>query len=87
VGLLKNKKNLILQGAPGVGKTFAAKRLAYSMMGEKDDSRIEFIQLHQNYFYEDFIMGYKPQEDGFRLTNGIFYQFCMIAARISFRRI
>lgn len=80
VALLKNKKNLILQGAPGVGKTFAAKRLAYSMMGEKDDSRIEFIQFHQNYSYEDFIMGYKPQNEGFKLTNGIFYQFCMNAA-------
>lgn len=77
--LLKNKKNLILQGAPGVGKTFAAKRLAYAMMGEKDDSRVEFIQFHQNYSYEDFIMGYKPQEEGFKLTNGIFYQFCLNA--------
>ena len=32
-GLLFNKKNIILQGAPGVGKTFAATRLAYSIMG------------------------------------------------------
>ena len=80
VALLRNKKNLILQGAPGVGKTFAAKRLAYSMMGEKDESRIEFIQFHQNYSYEDFVMGYKPQEEGFKLTNGIFYQFCTKAS-------
>ena len=43
VAVLRNKKNIILQGAPGVGKTFAAKRLAYSMMGEKDESRIEFV--------------------------------------------
>lgn len=63
-----------------MGKTFAAKRLAYSLIGEKDDSRIEFIQFHQNYSYEDFIMGYKPQEQGFKLTNGIFYRFCMTAA-------
>jgi MoxR-like ATPase len=79
VMLLKNKKNLILQGAPGVGKTFAAKRLAYSMMGKKDEERIELIQFHQNYSYEDFIMGYRPQEEGFKLTEGIFYQFCMKA--------
>jgi 5-methylcytosine-specific restriction protein B len=69
-----------LQGAPGVGKTFAAKRLAYSIMGMKDDSRIEFIQFHQNYSYEDFIMGYKPSGDGFELQNGIFYKFCQKAA-------
>ncbi len=77
--VLKNKKNIILQGAPGVGKTFAAKRLAYSIMTEKDDNRIEFVQFHQNYSYEDFMMGYKPNGDGFELKNGIFYRFCQKA--------
>ncbi len=80
VALLKNKQNIILQGAPGVGKTFAAKRLAYSMMGEKDESRIEFVQFHQSYSYEDFVMGYKPVEDGFELKRGIFHVFCQKAA-------
>ena len=80
VAVLKNKKNIILQGAPGVGKTFAAKRLAYSIMGEKDESRIEFVQFHQNYSYEDFMMGYKPVNDGFELKYGIFYRFCQKAA-------
>ncbi|UNL85272.1 AAA family ATPase [Priestia koreensis] len=80
VAVLKNKKNIILQGAPGVGKTFAAKRLAYSIMGEKDESRIEFVQFHQNYSYEDFVMGYKPVNDGFELKYGIFYRFCQKAA-------
>lgn len=78
--LLLKKQNVIMQGAPGVGKTFAAKRLAYSIMGAKDESRIEFIQFHQNYSYEDFIMGYKPSGEGFELQNGIFYKFCLKAA-------
>ncbi len=80
VAVLKNKKNIILQGAPGVGKTFAAKRLAYSIMGVKDESRIEFVQFHQNYSYEDFMMGYKPVGEGFELKYGIFYRFCQKAA-------
>lgn len=80
VAVLRNKKNIILQGAPGVGKTFAARRLAWSMMGEQDDSRIEFVQFHQNYSYEDFMMGYKPVEDGFKLKYGVFYRFCQKAA-------
>jgi len=75
-GVLLNKMNIILQGAPGVGKTFAAKRLAYSLMGEKDDRRIEFVQFHQNYSYEDFMMGYKPSGDSFELKYGVFYRFC-----------
>lgn len=81
VALLKHRKNVILQGAPGVGKTFAAKRLAWSMMGEQDESRIQFVQFHQNYAYEDFIMGYKPDGDGFKLTEGIFYEFCQRAGQ------
>ena len=80
VAVLRNKKNIILQGAPGVGKTFTARRLAWSMMGEKDDSRIEFVQFHQNYSYEDFMMGYKPVGEGFELKYGIFYRFCQKAA-------
>lgn len=79
LSLLMNKQNLILQGAPGVGKTFAARRLAYAAMGEKDDNRIELIQFHQNYSYEDFIMGYKPKDTGFELHNGIFFSFCQKA--------
>ena len=75
--LLGRKKNIILQGAPGVGKTFMAKRLAYSIMGEKNINRIKLIQFHQSYSYEDFIEGIKPNDKGdFGLEQGIFYNFC-----------
>ena len=76
VALVRNKKNVILQGAPGVGKTFAAKRLAYSMMGVKDPNRVMMVQFHQSYAYEDFIMGFRPSENGFELKRGAFYTFC-----------
>lgn len=79
--LLENKKNIILQGAPGVGKTFIAKRLAYSILGEKQSKYIECVQFHQSYSYEDFIMGYKPSSDGFELKTGVFYDFCKKAER------
>lgn len=77
VSLLHYKKNIILQGPPGVGKTFVAKRLAYSLIGAEDPNRVEIIQFHQNYAYEDFIMGYRPDTEGkFSLQTGIFYDFC-----------
>jgi hypothetical protein len=84
IELLKYKKNLILQGPPGTGKTFLAKHLAYALMGKKDNTRVPMIQFHQSYSYEDFIQGFRPNEDGkFDLKNGIFYEFCRKAQRDS----
>lgn len=79
--LLLYKKNILLQGAPGVGKTYLAKRFAYSLIGKKDDRYVEMVQFHQSYGYEDFIMGYKPVNEGFELKTGVFYNFCKKAEK------
>lgn len=82
VDLVRIKKNVILQGAPGVGKTYCAKRLAYSMMGVKDQDRVMMVQFHQSYTYEDFIEGFRPSSGGagFEIKKGSFYNFCKKAS-------
>ena len=74
--LIRLKKNVILQGPPGVGKTFAARRLAYSLMNEINPDRVMMVQFHQSYSYEDFMLGYRPDGSGFSLAQGPFYRFC-----------
>jgi 5-methylcytosine-specific restriction protein B len=79
---LESKKAMIIQGPPGVGKTFLARKLAYALMKEVDSERIEMVQFHQSYSYDDFVRGYRPVEGragGFGLQNGVFYTFCQRA--------
>jgi len=73
---LETKKNIVLQGPPGVGKTFISKKIVYEMMKKTDDTKIKMIQFHQSYSYEDFIQGIRPSENAFRIKNGVFYEFC-----------
>lgn len=77
--LLRYKKNLVLQGPPGVGKTFVARRLAYLLLGEKDPERVSVVQFHQSYSYEDFVQGYRPHEGNFVRRDGPFMRICNLA--------
>ncbi|WP_051359871.1 AAA family ATPase [Adhaeribacter aquaticus] len=74
---LQQKKNIILQGPPGTGKTFLARRLAYLGLGYEDVGKVQTIQFHASFAYEDFIQGYRPDGEGkFVLMPGVFQQFC-----------
>ena len=72
---LRTRKNLILQGSPGTGKTWVARRLAFALMGEKDERRVRTVQFHPNLSYEDFVRGWRPAGDGrLELADGVFME-------------
>jgi MoxR-like ATPase len=78
--LLETQKQIILQGAPGTGKTFVAEKLAAWWAGALERTRT--VQFHESYGYEDFVKGIKPvynpdkEETLFRPTEGVFLSFC-----------
>ena len=75
--LLRRKKNLVLQGPPGTGKTYVARQLAEQLTGAASKDRIEVVQFHQSYGYEDFVRGFRPTAEGtFVLQDGPFLRFC-----------
>ncbi|HLL48969.1 MAG TPA: AAA family ATPase, partial [Longimicrobiaceae bacterium] len=78
---LARKKNVILEGAPGVGKSYMARHVAWALLEAKDPTRVEMVQFHQSYSYEDFVQGWRPVEGGFELRDGVFHRFCGRAAK------
>jgi 5-methylcytosine-specific restriction enzyme B len=79
---LRTKKNVILQGPPGTGKTWLAKRLAFALMGQRDDSTVRAVQFHPNLSYEDFIRGWRPVGEGkLTLVDGPFMEMMKAAAK------
>ena len=78
---LQRRRNLLLQGPPGTGKTFLARRLAWLLLGARDESRIELVQFHPSYGYEDFMLGFRPDAQGrFHLVPGVLPLLCQRAA-------
>ena len=83
---IQRKGQAIVYGPPGTGKTFVAQKLAQHLV-DGDDSRIEIVQFHPAYSYEEFMQGMRPKAraDGtldYPLVDGRFVQFCK-AARTS----
>lgn len=88
--MLQDKRQVILYGPPGTGKTFVAQELAKWLTGLADPpaDRVEMIQFHPAYGYEDFIEGIRPESklaaDGHFVVDyparaGVFRRFCINA--------
>jgi len=75
--LILKRKNVILQGAPGVGKTYIAKKIAYSILGLKDEEKILPVQFHESYSTDEFMEGYRADDIGiYKYKKGCFKRIC-----------
>ncbi len=76
---LQQRMNLILQGPPGTGKTWLARRLAYALIGRRDDRLVKRLQFHPNLSYEDFVRGHRPEAGKLDLVDGPFLKIITAA--------
>jgi 5-methylcytosine-specific restriction protein B len=76
------RKNIVLQGPPGVGKSFIGDRLALELCGGVGAQRMMRVQFHPATSYEDFVQGYRPDgKGGFVMREGPFVRFCQAAQK------
>lgn len=81
MSLLLQSCNLLIEGPPAVGKSLIARRLAQAVTGEFPGERVEAVQFHPAYGFEDFVHGYRPGPQGPELRDGIFTRFCREALK------
>lgn len=83
VGLVQQWGQVLFQGPPGTGKTFVAETLA-RLLSSDEDGRVEVVQFHPSYAYEDFVEGIRPvvtegSNLAYEVRSGIFLQLSELA--------
>ena len=74
--VLQDKRQVVLQGPPGTGKTYLAE-IYGRLLVAGDMQRLEVVQFHPSYSYEDFVEGYRPtKRGGLEVREGIFKLVC-----------